>query len=102
MNPDHLFLGSIGDNMRDRTAKNRQAKGSRIGNSILNESQVLEIRKKRLTGKTYQELSKEFSVDWYVIRKICKNQGWKHVDLGEDCRKFVSPKDKNKTQHKGE
>lgn len=29
--PDHLFLGTIGDNMRDRTAKGRQARGQTHG-----------------------------------------------------------------------
>src|SRR5688572_3057412 len=33
VNPRHLFLGTRGDNNRDRTAKGRGAKGSRMGNA---------------------------------------------------------------------
>jgi len=47
VNPGHMFLGSIGDNMKDKCFKDRQAKGSRIGTAILNEEQVLEIRQRR-------------------------------------------------------
>ena len=90
VNPEHLFLGSIGDNMKDRTAKNRQAKGSKIANSILNEQIVLEIRQKRLVGKEYQELADEYKIGWYLVRSICKNRQWKHVPLGEECKAYIS------------
>jgi hypothetical protein len=99
VNPDHLFLGTISDNMRDKTEKNRQAKGSKIGCSILNEENVLEIRKQRMEGFTYTYLAEKYAVDWYNIRKICKNESWKHVDLGDECKNFKSPNDKNQSQH---
>lgn len=84
VNPDHLFLGSISDNMADKVAKNRQAKGSKIHNSILTEEVVLSIRKDRISGLEYEELSKKYSVGWDNIRYICKNRLWKHVPLGEE------------------
>jgi HNH endonuclease len=90
VNPAHLFLGSIGDNMRDRTEKNRQAKGSRIASSTLTEEQVLEIRKLRLQGKEYQELADQFKTGWYNIRMICKNKSWQHVALGKECHQYIS------------
>jgi len=55
INPEHLFLGTHADNMLDRDRKNRQPKGSAVGNSKLTESQVMEIRdllaKSNLTTK---------------------------------------------------
>lgn len=99
VNPNHLFLGSIGDNMRDRTSKGRQAKGSKIGNSILTEDMVYEIRKTRLEGKSYKELMEKFNLSFYMIRCVCKNRQWNHVPLGEECSKFISPHDKNQKQH---
>lgn len=95
VNPDHLWLGTIGDNMRDKTEKNRQAKGSKIGSSILNEDQVLQIRKMRIAGHEYQSIADEFQIQWDLARKVCKNVVWKHVDLGQESkrvkqvRKFV-------------
>lgn len=99
VNPDHLFVGSIADNMRDKFEKNRQAKGSKIGNSFLDEEKVLDIRRARLSGCTYKEISSRYGVGFFNIRSICKNKIWKHVELGEECRIFVSPNDKNQKQH---
>jgi hypothetical protein len=52
VNPNHLFLGSPDDNMKDKVAKNRQAKGEMAGNSKLKENQVLDIRKKNIFNQT--------------------------------------------------
>lgn len=99
VNPSHLFLGTISDNMKDKVKKNRQSKGSKIGNSILNEEIVYQIRKQRLEGKTYKELQEIFSISFYLVRSICKNRQWKHVELGEECSNYISPHDLNKKQH---
>ncbi len=98
-NPKHLFLGTISENMKDKTAKNRQAKGSKIGISVLDEEQVLNIRKMRLSGKMYKEISEFFGISFYLVRAICKNRTWNHVPLGKECSNFVSPTDHNKKQH---
>lgn len=100
VNPKHLFLGTIAENMKDKVQKNRQAKGSKIGASILTEEKVLEIRKKRLENTTYKELSEIFNISFYLVRSICKNRQWKHVPLGEECSKYISPFDYNQHQHK--
>ncbi len=97
--PSHLFLGSIADNMADKVKKNRQAKGSKIGSSVLDEEQVYQIRKIRLEGKKYKEICEIFQIDFYMVRKICKNSTWKHVPLGDECSKYISPHDTNQKQH---
>jgi hypothetical protein len=99
VNPAHFFLGSIGDNMRDRTAKNRQAKGSRIANSILNENLVFDIRRDRLSGMAYREICDKFKISWSSVRDICKNRQWQHVPLGEECKNYKSKLDLNQKQH---
>lgn len=86
VNPDHLFLGTLADNNRDRSAKGRSAVGSRSGVSKLTEDEILQIRQKRLEGKGYQQLADEYKTGWYNIRGICKNQIWKHVALGEETK----------------
>lgn len=84
VNPDHLFLGSIADNMQDKVAKNRQAKGSKIGVSILNEQMVLDIRKMRISGCEFEEIAKTFNISWWLVRSLCKDRHWKHVPLGDE------------------
>lgn len=76
--------------MKDKNSKNRQAKGSKIGNSILDEEKVLEIRRKRLSGAEYQSLAEEFKISWDLVRCVCKNSQWKHVSLGEECKNYIS------------
>jgi len=96
VNPDHLWIGTITENQHDKNNKDRQAKGSSIGSSILNEEKVLTIRKYRISGMTYEEIcnamgfneadSKRHTKKWYLVRCICKNNQWKHVRLGEESK----------------
>jgi len=44
VNPDHLFLGTLQDNMADRNAKKRHAHGERHGKAKLTEADVRAIR----------------------------------------------------------
>lgn len=88
VNPDHLFLGTISENMKDKYQKKRHAKGSITGTSKLTESDILEIRKMRLEGKEYSEIEKVFDVKWATIASICQNRSWKHVPFGEETKKM--------------
>lgn len=92
VNPDHLFLGTIGENLQDMTSKNRRAIGSKIGTSYLDEDKVTKIREYRIKGFTYEALQKKFGVCKGTIGGICRNETWKHVSLGEFskkiCRKY--------------
>ena len=99
VNPDHLFLGTIADNLKDMTQKGRRARGSKIASSVLTEETVLEIRKKRLEGWKYKDLEATYSLSRTHLHDICKNQTWQHVPLGEETKQYISPYDRNKHQH---
>jgi hypothetical protein len=77
---EHLFLGTTADNIADKLAKNRQAKGENAGGAKLTQEKVKEIRDRYAAGdvSTYQ-LAREYGVNnvnvWYII----KRQTWKHV-----------------------
>ena len=86
VNPEHLFLGTAKDNMQDMTNKGRRSRGSKVGTSKMNEKLVLEIRKMRLSGKEYEELANHFGLCWGTIGTICRNEQWRHVPLGEECK----------------
>ena len=54
--PDHLFLGTMVDNMRDRHRKGRDAKGENAGNSKLTASDVVAIRRNYVPRVVSQRL----------------------------------------------
>lgn len=77
--PDHLFLGTHADNMRDAAQKGRLGVvGSENSNSKLSELDVLCIRKLRgVVG--VRELSRGFGVSPAHISNIQRGRIWKHV-----------------------
>lgn len=79
VNPRHLFLGTIGDNVRDAVKKGRMNIGVKNGRSKLTPSQVREIREKRLAGVSGLVLAKEFKVTNALIYRIAKRKAWRHV-----------------------
>jgi hypothetical protein len=77
VNPEHLFLGSQNDNMKDMVSKGRQSrlKGSRNGRSKLTLKDVIQIRK--LAGKEFQkETALKFNVTQMTISNIQTNKTW--------------------------
>lgn len=82
INPDHLFLGTHGDNSADRVAKGRQARGSSIGNAKLTDQSVSEIRSLYASGRySQQDVASMFNVTKTSIRLIVKGRTWKHLPI---------------------
>jgi DNA-binding Xre family transcriptional regulator len=81
INPDHLWLGTAADNRLDCKKKNRQAKGSTMGNSKLTEVQVSEIRdllaKKEFSHK---QIGQRFGVSGRTVSSINAGTTWTHVE----------------------
>ena len=80
-NPDHLFLGTHADNIADKVAKGRQARGESAGGSKLTEGCVRSIRKLYAAGGwTYARLGRLFEVHESSVRRILSNKTWRHVE----------------------
>lgn len=91
-NPEHLFLGTQADNMRDKMGKGRHrsglkehperaAKGEGHGNAKLTEEQVREIRERYVPRKvTLHQLAKEFGVSFTTVHRALR-EGWRHIDV---------------------
>jgi hypothetical protein len=87
--PDHLFVGTQRDNMRDMATKGRQgfqvdptraAHGEMNGKAVLTDEIVRSIRKKYATGKTsYPKLAKEFDICKSHVEQVVRRKIWKHV-----------------------
>ena len=78
VNPAHLIEGTHQDNMDDRQARGRTARGSSITRAVLNEAQVVQI-KSMLSAVSNIDLSRRFGVDPSVISKIRHGKLWRHV-----------------------
>jgi hypothetical protein len=79
VNPEHLWLGTPGDNARDRDKKDRVQHGERHYAAKLTFNDVAEIiRKSGLVSQT--ELAAEFGVDPSNISRILSGKRWKRLD----------------------
>ena len=82
VNPAHLFLGTYSDNLHDAMAKGRWTpqRGSTVGNSKLNEAQVIRLRHLYAeTDVSQKELAQQFSVGENCIGHIIAGRQWKHA-----------------------
>jgi hypothetical protein len=83
VNPDHLELGTFGDNNRDTVARGRWRSpvGSKHHFSKLSEDQVYEIRRRLANKETSKQICGTFGVTPSLIDQIRQNKIWKHVQL---------------------
>ncbi len=82
VNPKHLFLGTHGDNMKDKANKGRAPshQGTANGCAKLTEHQVLEIRHLyKMKSLPIDELSYRYKVSKTNIRYIIKRKTWRHI-----------------------
>lgn len=82
VNPNHLFLGTRGDNNRDRSRKGRTCKGEDKPTAKLTEEKVRFIRKKYKYGDRefgMYGLARRFSVDVKTLESALKGKNWRHV-----------------------
>lgn len=80
-NPEHLFLGTQADNVRDMWEKRRARPGVLIGElhgcAKATEEVVREIRS---SDKSSAELAKMYGLSRATVHSIRKRQTWKHVN----------------------
>lgn len=95
--PDHLFLGTNADNVRDKMIKGRhkspagnnhglylhperRARGERVGGAKLTAALVNEIRDVHAaSGKTIKILAAKFGVSKSTIHRTIKRKNWQHI-----------------------
>jgi hypothetical protein len=78
VNPDHLFLGTQADNMKDMDNKRRRrpARGVRAASAKLTEDIVREIK---LDHRPAKDLARAYGVQPEAIHKIRRGERWRHV-----------------------
>jgi hypothetical protein len=76
VNPAHLHLGTISDNISEMVARRRNVKGERTGNARLTEEGVRLIRQSDLTNI---ELGKILGVHHSTVSLVRLGRRWGHV-----------------------
>lgn len=104
--PDHLFLGTRQDNMRDCASKGRNGmqrnpsrnhfhtnryppRGEAQGNAKLTEDVVQSIRDMRADGMSSTAIAAQFGISPGHARKICTGAAWAHTS-----RAAIQPKER--------
>lgn len=77
--PDHLFLGTRDDNMRDRQQKERQARGETAGRARLTAAAVLDARLRRANGELVKDLATKYGVADCTMSSAIRGRTWSHV-----------------------
>jgi hypothetical protein len=78
INPNHLFLATNVENIKDKINKGRQIRGERVKNSKLSEEDVKDIRN-RYPKESARYLSKTYNVAVRTIYDILYRHTWNHV-----------------------
>ncbi len=84
VNPDHLFAGTRGDNMRDASSKGRLVRrhwqkptsGESHGAAKLTDDAVRMIRSSQASSRV---LADQLSVSSSLIRRIRRGERWTHI-----------------------
>lgn len=89
VNPEHLFLGTQGDNIRDIFKKNRGNPPvcERSRTAVLTKDKVLEMRELRRKGLLYKEIASLYKISPSTALYAIKGETWCKIDLLKDRKK---------------
>lgn len=79
VNPEHLFLGTHLDNMKDKCRKNRSPSfaGDRNPAAKLSNEQVIEVRRRLAAGEKGRHIAKSLNVSESTVSGIKVGENWK-------------------------
>lgn len=80
-NPNHLFLGTQEDNIRDMVLKKRNSApiGEKVSISKLKSEQVMQIKKLLAQKMTIKKIAQLFNISFITISDIKRNKTWRHI-----------------------
>ena len=80
-NPEHLFVGTASDNMKDASSKGRlrPSFGEANSRAKLTTDQVIQIRQMRNNGFQLKDIASEFGISISTVYGICARTNWSHL-----------------------
>ncbi len=79
VNPNHLSMGTLQDNMADKNSKGRQAFGGRHGRSKITDEQARIIKTRLSHGFRNMDICREFNISQHIVSGIRRGIKWKHI-----------------------
>lgn len=76
----NLYWGTKQENMEDREAHGKTARGERSGMAVLDEDKVRWIREKRSQGYTQKWIARKLNVGSSTVHNVLVGNTWSHVD----------------------
>lgn len=76
--PDHLWLGTHTDNMRDAKRKGRMRRGEGSPHARLTDAAVREIRR-RYPAEMQKDIAADLGVAPRTVRSVLRGEAWTHV-----------------------
>jgi hypothetical protein len=76
-NPDHLFLGTIADNLADMTRKGRRAARTRHGMALFTESEIADMRDMRARGWKLWAVAGKYKTSTSHVSGVCRGKNWR-------------------------
>lgn len=80
-NPDHLYLGTQAENMRDAVERGRTNTGEKHWNAKLSESDVKQIKFELALGIAVETIAKLHRVSRWCVSNIASGVRWKHLEV---------------------
>ncbi len=77
--PDHLFLGTCGDNLRDAAQKGRMTRGEKMYNSKMTEALVREARRLFANGWGKKAIAQHLGITYSIVHDVVRRATWRHV-----------------------
>lgn len=76
-NPEHLFLGTVADNAKDKVAKGRQTRGEahHVGGKLTAEK----VRKIRSDNRSQTKIAADYGISQGTVRDVKHRRTWAHV-----------------------
>ena len=79
-NPNHLFLGTQADNIRDAAKKDRMPKGEVHHMSSISKDDVRHIRYLGYTNMSKKKIGEKFGISRQAVTDILCKRTWGHID----------------------
>lgn len=83
VNPDHIFIGTHSDNLRDAVQKGRHQspRGESHPLAVLTVNEVVEMRRLRGEGASAKCLANRYGISVQSVRRIIRGDWWKEAAL---------------------